>query len=50
MQGVNIHLSETPGAIRRSAPLLGQHNEEVYGRWLGLTPSDVARMKTEGVI
>ena len=50
MQGVNIHLSETPGAIRRSAPLLGQHNEEVYGRWLGLAPSDVARMKAEGVI
>jgi crotonobetainyl-CoA:carnitine CoA-transferase CaiB-like acyl-CoA transferase len=50
MQGVNIHLSETPGAIRRSAPLLGQHNEEVYGRWLGLTPSDVTRMKAEGVI
>jgi len=50
MQGVNIHLSETPGAIRRSAPLLGQHNEEVYGRWLGLAPNDVARMKAEGVI
>jgi crotonobetainyl-CoA:carnitine CoA-transferase CaiB-like acyl-CoA transferase len=50
MQGVNIHLSETPGSIRRSAPLLGQHNEEVYGRWLGLAPSDVVRMKAEGVI
>ncbi len=50
MQGVNIHLSETPGAIRRSAPFLGQHNEEVYGRWLGLAPSEVARMKAEGVI
>jgi crotonobetainyl-CoA:carnitine CoA-transferase CaiB-like acyl-CoA transferase len=50
MQGVNIHLSETPGAIRRAAPLLGEHNEEVYARWLGLSPSDVAGMKAAGLI
>ena len=27
--GVPVKLSETPGAIRRPAPLLGQHTEEV---------------------
>jgi CoA:oxalate CoA-transferase len=48
--GVNIHLSETPGSIRRPPPLLGQHNEEVYGEWLGLDSDAVARLKTSGVI
>ncbi len=50
MHGVNIHLSDTPGKIRRPAPLLGQHNEEVYGRWLGRAPSDVTQMKADGLI
>jgi len=50
MQGLNIHFSHTPKQIRRPPPRLGQHNEEVYGRWLGLAPGDVARLKAEGVI
>jgi crotonobetainyl-CoA:carnitine CoA-transferase CaiB-like acyl-CoA transferase len=50
MHGLNIHFSETPQKIRRAAPLLGQHNEEVYGRWLNLDSSALARLKTEGVI
>jgi len=33
-----------------SAPLLGQHTEEVYGRWLGLTPGDVKALKSQGVV
>ena len=27
--GVPVKLSDTPGAVRRPAPLLGQHTEEV---------------------
>jgi crotonobetainyl-CoA:carnitine CoA-transferase CaiB-like acyl-CoA transferase len=50
MQGLNIHFSDTPKQIRRPPPLLGQHNEEIYGRWLGLAPSEVARLKADGVI
>jgi crotonobetainyl-CoA:carnitine CoA-transferase CaiB-like acyl-CoA transferase len=50
MQGLNIHFSHTPKQIRRPPPLLGQHNEEVYGRWLGLSPTEVAKLKAEGVI
>jgi len=50
MQGLHTHFSETPMQIRCPAPLLGQHNEEVYGRWLGARPSQVAQLKAEGVI
>lgn len=34
--GVVVTLSETPGAIERSAPLLGQHTDEVMREWLGV--------------
>jgi len=50
MPGLNIHFSETPSKLRRPPPLLGQHNEEVYGRWLGLDSGSVARLKSSGVI
>ena len=33
-----------------AAPLLGQHNEEVYEELLGLTPEDVRRLQSEEVI
>lgn len=29
--GIPIKMSETPGAIRRPAPVLGEHNEEIFG-------------------
>jgi crotonobetainyl-CoA:carnitine CoA-transferase CaiB-like acyl-CoA transferase len=50
MAGLNLHLSGTPCEIRRPPPLLGQHNTEVYGRWLGLSEAAVEDMKREGVI
>ena len=43
-------LSETPCQLRRSAPLLSQHNEEIYCGELGYTIEEIARFKTEGVI
>jgi len=48
--GIPIKLSDTPGEIRFAAPDLGQHNEDVYGRLCGLTPDDLKKLKTEGVI
>ena len=50
MHGLNVRLSETPESIRRGAPLLGQHNEEVYREWLGMSPDEVARLAGHGVI
>ncbi|MBI4192353.1 MAG: CoA transferase [Betaproteobacteria bacterium] len=33
-----------------TSPLLGQHNEEVYGKWLGIAPEEVRKMKDQGII
>jgi crotonobetainyl-CoA:carnitine CoA-transferase CaiB-like acyl-CoA transferase len=44
-----LKLAETPAAIRRSPPLLGQHNEEVLAE-LGYTLEQVADLRKKGVI
>ena len=33
--GIPVKLSRTAGAIRRPAPMLGEHNGEVIAQWLG---------------
>ena len=33
--GVPVKLSDTPGAVRRAAPLLGEHTDDVINDWLG---------------
>ena len=43
-------LSETPWAIRRPAPLLGQHNEDIYCNRLGYTKRELAKMYESGTI
>lgn len=38
------------GADWTAPPLLGEHNAEVLGEWLGMTCEDVARLKSDCVI
>lgn len=45
-----VKLSDTKTAIRRPAPLLGQHNEEVYGQWLGLDKDKLDQLKKNGIV
>ena len=50
MHGLNVHFSETRETIRRPPPLLGQHNEEIYGDWLGIGSDEIARLAERGII
>ena len=50
MQNVAPKLSETPGAIRRPSPAMGQHNDEVYGRLLALSAERYAQLKAGKVV
>ena len=49
MHAVVPRLSATPGAIRRPAPGLGEHNAEVLGE-LGLGTEDLDRLAAAGLI
>ena len=48
--GVYAKLSKTPGYITRGAPLLGEHNEYVFGSLLGLSHGEMAALVEEGVL
>ncbi len=50
MPGLHIKMSETPGDISKPAPLLGQHNRDVYGGLLGLSDEELEELRREGVI
>lgn len=49
-QGVTPRMSRTPGSISRPAPLLGEHNEEVYCGLLGMTADELDRLRCAGVV
>jgi len=45
-QGVVAKLSETPGTVEFASPLLGQHNQEIFG----ITAEEEEQLKAEGVL
>jgi crotonobetainyl-CoA:carnitine CoA-transferase CaiB-like acyl-CoA transferase len=48
--GMPIKFSRTPAEFDSPAPLLGQHNEEVYCDILGYSRNDIKRLVAQGVI
>ena len=50
----SVKMSETPphigGWIDRAAALYGEHNHDVYGELLGLSPAEVDALRADGVI
>ncbi len=47
---VVCNLNETPGQIRRPAPLLGEHNNYVFGELLGLSENEIEALVENKVI
>ncbi len=50
VDGFPYHLSETDWEIEHAAPLLGQHNDYVFGDVLGLPEREIDDLRKEGVI
>jgi crotonobetainyl-CoA:carnitine CoA-transferase CaiB-like acyl-CoA transferase len=48
--GAFAQFSETPIRIRHRAPLIGEHNEEIYIEKLGMTIEEISTLKSRGVI
>jgi CoA:oxalate CoA-transferase len=50
ISGFPFKLSETPGQIERTSPLVGEHNELVLGKFLGIGKDGVEQLAREGAI
>jgi benzylsuccinate CoA-transferase BbsE subunit len=48
--GPYIRMSETPIELKHRAPLIGEHNNEIYTQELGLAETDIKTLKDKGVI
>ena len=50
MVGAPVRLSETPGAVRTPAPMLGEHTDAVLRDLLGLDDRAIAALREAGAI
>lgn len=48
--GIVPKFSETPGSIRHRAPELGEHNEEIFCRELGLSHEELNELIEKGIV
>ncbi len=49
-EGVPWRLSETSVRMRRPAPRLAEHHDEILRKLLGPAPEEIARLRASGVI
>jgi formyl-CoA transferase len=49
MPGCPVRLEDSPVQVK-SAPLLGEHNAEVYREYLGISAAELESLKSEGII
>lgn len=49
-EGLQHRMSRTPGELRNAAPILGQDNDEVFGKMLKMSAEEIERLKKENVI
>ncbi|MGD8389814.1 MAG: CoA transferase [Desulfobacteraceae bacterium] len=50
LEEIPMKLSDTPAEIYRNAPLVGEHNDYVYGELLGMSKEQIAVLEEEKVI
>lgn len=48
--GIPFKLSRTPGRVCRPSPLVGEHNELILNKYLGMNAEEIKRLKEEGVL
>ncbi len=48
--GFPVKMSDLPYRVQRRAPLIGEHNEEIYIEELGFSREELARLKASKVI
>jgi crotonobetainyl-CoA:carnitine CoA-transferase CaiB-like acyl-CoA transferase len=48
--GVPIKLSDTPGTVRTAPPALSQHTIDILARDVGMSPEEIARLRSTGAI
>ncbi len=48
--GIPFKMSETPGAVERASPLVGEHNELILGKYLNIGKAELEKLKEEGAI
>jgi len=48
--GAFVNASETPPVVSRRAPLIGEHNREIYEQEMGFSREELVTLKQAGVI
>ncbi len=48
--GIPFKMSETNGEIERPSPLVGEHNGLIFGKYCGIGPEEIQKLKGQGVL